>query len=159
MEPTQRPVLEKFSNTPSSINFTTWKSIFIANIRSKGLLAALSEQEEDLSAAKQQAATKADAILLFDLLNSLEKEPRVWALLNHPVTEIPVPWAGYKLWISLKKKYDAKAIPQEIYLAKIKVLTLKCHGNAKGYIGEVQEARKRFFAMAELDKNQIGLLR
>ena len=110
MEP-QRFVLEKFSNSSSSINFLTWKSIFIANLSSKGLLPSLSEQNaEEMTTAKRAAAEKADAILLFELLNSIEKEPRQWALLHFPITEIPTEWAGRNLWMALKKRYELKAI-------------------------------------------------
>ena len=148
MEP-QRFALEKFSNSSSSINFHTWKSIFIANLSSKGLLSSLSEQNaEEMSTAKRATADKADAILLFELLNSIEKEPRQWALLHFPIKETPIEWAGKNLWMALKKRYDFKAIPQEIFQLKMKALNLKCHGNPKGYIQEAQDLRKRLFELA-----------
>ena len=114
MEPT-RLQIEKFTNSPNSINFLTWKSIFIASSASKGIQSSLTEQDEEIHGKEKLAAEKADANLLFEILNNIDKEPRTWALLNHPVTEVPVPWAGYCLWIALKKKYDFKAIPQEIF--------------------------------------------
>ena len=120
--------------------------MFIASMFAKGLQSALMEHAEGINGTKLAAAEKADSNLLFELLHSLEKEPRAWSLLNHPVTEKPVPWAGYLLWNALKKRYELKAIPQEIFLLKMKCLNLKCHGNVKGYIQETQETRKRLFA-------------
>ena len=69
MEPS-RFQLEKFSNS-HALNFVTWKSLFLANISSKDLLSSLSEQEEELTVAKQAAADKTDALLFFELLNSI----------------------------------------------------------------------------------------
>ena len=115
MEPT-RLQIEKFTNSSNSINFLTWKSIFIASIASKGIQSSLTEQDEEIHGKEKLAAEKADANLLFEILNNIDKEPRTWALLNHPVTEVPVPWAGYLLWNALKRKYDFKAIPQEIFI-------------------------------------------
>ena len=76
MEPT-RLTIEKFSNS-SNINFLTWKSIFIANLSSKGLITSLSEQEEGIHGKEKIAAEKADANLLFEILNNIDKEPRTW---------------------------------------------------------------------------------
>ena len=142
MEPS-RLQIEKFSNSKDSINFLTWKSLFLANISSKGYLSALAEQDEDLTVAKQIIADKADAFLLIELLNSIEKEPRQWALLNFPISETPTRYAGKLLWTAMKKKYDFKAIPQEIFAMKMKCLNLRCHGNPKGYIQETVDLRKR----------------
>ena len=90
----------------------------------------------------------ADATLMFEILSNTEKEPRQWALLNHPVTETPTQWAGFLLWQSIKKRHDAKAIRQEIFILKLQTLNTKCMGNAKAYIMEIQELRKRLFQMA-----------
>ena len=158
MEPS-RLQIEKFSNSKDSINFLTWKSLFLANISSKGYLSALAEQDEDLTAAKQIIADKADAFLLFELLNSIEKEPRQWALLNFPISETPTRYAGKLLWTAMKKKYELKAIPQEIFILKMRCLNLKCHGNVKGFIQEVQENRKRLFTLAGdlMDKTKCDI--
>ena len=101
MEPS-RLQIEKFSNSKDSINFLTWKSLFLANISSKGYLSALAEQDEDLTVAKQIIADKADAFLLIELLNSIEKEPRQWALLNYPISETPTSYAGKLLWTACR---------------------------------------------------------
>ena len=147
--------LEKFSNLPGTITFKLWKQLFIANINAKSLEISLQPQEaNELTAAKLLTANKADAQLLFELLNSIDKEPRTWALLNFPITEKPVQWSGFMLWQGIKKHYDDKPIPQEIYLAKMKCLNSKCHGNVKGYIQEVQDNRKKYFEIADLDKNK-----
>ena len=83
--------LDKFTNLPGSINFNLWKQLIIVNINAKGLEVSLQQQDvNDFTAAKLSAATKADAQLLFELLNSIDKEPRSWALLNHPITEKPI---------------------------------------------------------------------
>ena len=142
--------LEKFTDLNGSINFKFWKQLFIANINAKGIEASLQQQNaEDLTAAKLLTANKADAQLLFELLNTIDKEPRSWALLNYPISEKPVQWAGFLLWNAMKKRYEDKPIPQEIFQAKMKCLTSKCHGNVKGYILECQENRKKFFAIAD----------
>ena len=115
--------LEKFTDLKGSINFKLWKQLFIAQINAKGIESSLQPQvAEDLTAAKLLAATKADAQLLFELLNTIDKEPRSWALLNYPITEKPIQWAGFMLWKALKIRYESKAIPQEIFLAKMKCL-------------------------------------
>ena len=121
MEPAQSANrLERFTNTSGSINFHLWKQLFIASINAKGLEHSLQNQEEnDLTAAKLLAANKADALLLFELLSSIDKEPRQWAILNHPITEQPIQWAGFSLWKAIKKRYELKAIPQEVHLFKI----------------------------------------
>ena len=67
--------------------------------------------ENGLTAPKLAAANKADAVLLFEILNNIEREPRQWAILNYPITEKPTQWAGLTLWNSLKKRYELKAIP------------------------------------------------
>ena len=99
MEPAQSANrLERFTNASGSINFHLWKQLFIASINAKGLENSLQAQEEnDLTAAKLLAANKADELLLFELLSSIDKEPRQWAILNHPVTERPTQWAGFLL--------------------------------------------------------------
>ena len=141
--------LERFTNASGTINFHSWKQLFIASINAKGLEHSLQNQEEnDLTAAKLLAANKADALLLFELLSAMDKEPRQWAILNHPVTEAPTQWAGFLLWQSIKKIYELKAIPQEVHIFKMQALNLKCNSNAKTYIMEVKEMRKRFFQMA-----------
>ena len=151
--------LEKFTDLKGSINFKLWKQLFIAQINAKGIEASLQPQiAEDLTAAKLSAATKADAQLLFEILNSIDKEPRSWALLNYPITEKPIQWAGFLLWNAMKKKYEDKPIPQEIFQAKMKSLNSKCHGNVKGYILECQENRKKFFAIADFDGRLINNL-
>ena len=117
MEPNASSVnrLEKFSNLPGCINFNLYKQLFIVNINAKGLEVSLQPQDaNDLTAAKLLAATRADAQLLFELLNSIDKEPRSWALLNYPITEKPVQWAGFLLWNAIKIRYESKAIPQEM---------------------------------------------
>ena len=66
--------LEKFTDLKGSINFKLWKQLFIAQINAKGIEASLQPQiAEDLTAAKLLAATKADAQLLFELLNTIDK--------------------------------------------------------------------------------------
>ena len=70
---------------------------------------------------------------------------------------LQIQWAGFLLWNALKIRYESKAIPQEIFLAKMKCLNLKCHGNAKGYIQECQENRKKFFVIADLDKTKSDI--
>ena len=92
--------IEKFTNLPGSITFNLWKQLFIVSIHAKGLEASLQLQDEnEFTTAKLLAATKADAQLLFELLNSIDKEPRSWAILNHPITEKPIQWAGFMLWM------------------------------------------------------------
>ena len=103
------------------------------------------QDEDALTAPKLLAANKADALLLFELLSSIDKEPRSWAILNHPISEQPIQWAGYSLWQAMKKRYEARAIPQEVYLLKMQTLNLKCNGNAKAYIMDIKEMWKRFF--------------
>ena len=138
--------LERFTNTSGSINFHLWKQLFISSMNAKGLENALQTQEADaLTAPKLTAANKADALLLFELLSSIDKEPRSWAILNHPITEQPIQWAGFSLWQAIKKRYDARAIPQEIFIQKIQILNTKCNGNVKAYIMDIKEMRKRFF--------------
>ena len=69
--------IEKFTNLPGSINFNLWKQLFIVNINAKGLEVSLQQRDvNDFTAAKLSAATKADAQLLFELLNTIDKEPR-----------------------------------------------------------------------------------
>ena len=141
---------EKFTNQPGSINFNLWKQLFIVNINAKGLEVSLQPQNaEELSATKLSAANRADAQLLSELLNTLDKEPRTWALLNYPITEKPVQWAGFLLWNALKKRFDEKPIPQEIHVLKMAILNQKCqNGNAKIFITEIQEKRKHLFSVA-----------
>ena len=80
--------LERFTNASGTINFHSWKQLFIASINAKGLENALQAQDEDaLNAPKLLTANKADALLLFELLSSIDKEPRQWAILNYPITE------------------------------------------------------------------------
>ena len=81
MEPT-RLQIEKFTNSPNSINFLTWKSIFIASIASKGIQSSLTEQDDEIHGKEKLAAEKADANLLFEILNNIDKEPRTWALVD-----------------------------------------------------------------------------
>ncbi len=115
--------VERFTNISGSINFHSWKQLFIASVNAKGLENAMQAQEaNDLTAAKLLAANKADALLLFELLSSIDKEPRSWAILNHPITEIPIQWAGFLLWNAIKKRYETKAIPQEIFILKLQIL-------------------------------------
>ena len=69
--------LEKFTNLPGSINFNLWKQLFIVNINAKALEVSLQHQNaEELTNAKLLTATRADAQLFFELLNSIDKEPR-----------------------------------------------------------------------------------
>ena len=141
--------VERFTNISGSINFHSWKQLFIASVNAKGFENAMQAQEaNDLTAAKLLAANKADALLLFELLSSIDKEPRQWAILNHPITEIPTQWAGFLLWNSIKKRYETKAIPQEIFILKLQILNTKCNANAKAYIMDIQESRKRLFQIA-----------
>ena len=135
--------LEKFTNTSGTINFHSWKQLFIASINAKGLEHSLQTQDEDaLTAPKLLTANKADATLMFEILSNMDKEPRQWAILNHPVTEIPTQWAGFLLWQAIKKRYDAKAIPQEIFILKLQILNTKCNANAKAYIMDIQESNR-----------------
>ena len=99
MEPAQSANrLERFTNTSGTINFQSWKQLFIASINAKGLENALQAQDENgLTAAKLAAANKADAVLLFEILNNIDREPRQWAILNYPITEEPTQWAGLTL--------------------------------------------------------------
>ena len=156
MEPAQSANrLERFTNTSGTINFQSWKQLFIASINAKGLENALQAQDENgLTAAKLAAANKADAVLLFEILTNIDREPRQWAILNHPITEEPTQWAGLTLWNSIKKRYELKAIPQEVYLLKMQTLNLKCNGNVKTYITDVKEMRKRFLQIAGDDMNK-----
>ena len=78
--------VERFTNISGSINFHLWKQLFIASINAKGLENALQAQDENgLTAAKLAAANKADAVLLFEILTNIDREPRQWAILNHPI--------------------------------------------------------------------------
>ena len=105
--------LERFTNASGTINFHSWKQLFIASINAKGLENALQAQDEDaLNAPKLLTANKADALLLFELLSSIDKEPRQWVILNYPITEQHIQWAGFSLWQAIKKRYEQKAIPQ-----------------------------------------------
>ena len=55
--------LERFTNASGTINFHSWKQLFIASINAKGLDNSLQDQEEnDLTAAKLLAANNADAL-------------------------------------------------------------------------------------------------
>ena len=62
-------------------------------------------------------------------------------------------------WNSIKKRYEQKAIPQEVYLLKMQTLNLKCNGNAKTYITDVKEMRKRFLQIAGDDMNKEKVLK
>ena len=63
--------LDKFTNASGSINFHLWKQLFLASAMAKGLETAFKEQDENgLTAAKLTAANKADAVLLFEILNN-----------------------------------------------------------------------------------------
>ena len=65
---------EKFTNQPGSINFNTWKQLFIVNVNAKGLEESLQQHNvDDLTDAKLKVANKLDAQLLFELLNSIDK--------------------------------------------------------------------------------------
>ena len=74
MEPqsaTSAQRLDKFTNASGSINFHLWKQLFLASAMAKGLETAFKEQDENwLTAAKLTAANKADAVLLFEILNN-----------------------------------------------------------------------------------------
>ncbi len=161
MEPqsaTSAQRLDKFTNASGSINFHLWKQLFLASAMAKGLETAFKEQDENgLTAAKLAAANKADAVLLFEILNNIDREPRQWAILNYPITEEPTQWAGLTLWNSLKKRYELKAIPQEVHLFKMQTLNLKCNGNAKAYMMDIM--RKRFFQIAgdEMNKEKADI--
>ena len=152
--------LERFTNVSGTINFHSWKQIFIASINAKGLEHSLQAQDVDgLTAPKLLTANKADATLMFELLSNMDKEPRQWAILNHPITEQHIQWAGFSLWQAIKKRYDAKAIPQEIFILKLQILNTKCNANAKAYIMDIQESRKRLFQRAggEMNKEKADI--
>ena len=57
-----------------------------------------------------------------------------------------IQWAGFSLWQAIKKRYELKAIPQEVHVFKMQTLNLKCNGNAKTYITDVKEMRKKIFS-------------